>query len=97
MMMPRFFLFGMIRVPMWEYYWGLTAAQVELLTIDTPIVVYKRDKNKARPGQKGYEVSADRAEQYYYEWKKRKKRREKSGRKLDLQHLLATGEQKELP
>ena len=41
--MPRDFCFGLIRVPMWDYYWGLTAAQVELLTIDQPIVVYKKE------------------------------------------------------
>ena len=51
--MPRYFLFGFIEVPMWDYYWGLTAAQVELLTIDQPIVVYKADKDNDKPWKKG--------------------------------------------
>lgn len=97
MMMPRYFLFGIIRVPMWDYYWGLTSAQVDLLTIDTPIVVYKKSDSKPKPGQKGYSLSSDDAERQYYEWKKAKKAREKKGVRIDLNHLLSTGEKKEIP
>ena len=92
-MMPRYFLFGLIRVPMWEYRCGLTIAQIELLTIDTPIIVYKRNDNKPKPGEKGYTVSSDQAEKAYFEWLQRKKKR---GRKIDFQHLLATGEQRNI-
>lgn len=38
-------------VPMYEYYWGLTVAQVELLSIDVPIVVFKRDKKRDKHGK----------------------------------------------
>lgn len=30
---------------MWNYYWGYTAQQIQLLLLDAPIIVYK-DKNK---------------------------------------------------
>ena len=104
--MPRDFLFGLIRVPMWDYYWGLTAAQVELLTIDQPIVVYKKDEDNDKPWKKGT-VSEGYANKQYQQWLAKKKQREaegktlditqiQQGRRIDLGHLVATGEQKEL-
>lgn len=30
---------------MWNYYWGYTAQQIQLLLLDAPVIVYK-DKNK---------------------------------------------------
>lgn len=104
--MPRDFLFGLIRVPMWDYYWGLTAAQVELLTIDQPIVVYKKDEDNDKPWKKGT-VSESYANKQYQQWLAKKKQREaegktlditqiQQGRRIDLGHLVATGEQKEL-
>ena len=103
--MPRCFFFGMIEVPMWDYYWGLTAAQVELLTIDQPIIVYKADETKVKPWESGH-VSAEYANKQYEKWLKNKKEREKSGRKtdfgkifngkkVDFDEFLRTGEKKE--
>ena len=82
-MMPRDFLFGLIRVPMWDYYWGLTAAQVELLTIDQPIVVYKADKDNDKPWKKGT-VSETYANKQYQKWLEKKKKREAEGKTLDI-------------
>lgn len=105
--MPRDFLFGLIRVPMWDYYWGLTAAQVEILTIDQPIVVYKKDENKPKPWENGT-VSEDYAKKAYQKWLEKKKKREaegkavdvnqvfQKGKRVDFMHYLDTGEQKEL-
>lgn len=105
--MPRDFLFGLIRVPMWDYYWGLTAAQVEILTIDQPIVVYKKDENKPKPWENGT-VSEDYAKKAYQKWLEKKKKREaegkavdvnqvfQQGKRVDFMHYLDTGEQKEL-
>ena len=105
--MPRDFLFGLIRVPMWDYYWGLTAAQVELLTIDQPIVVYKKDENKPKPWEKGT-VTEDYAKKAYQKWLEKKKKREaegknvdinqvfQRGKRVDFMHYLDTGEKKEL-
>lgn len=105
--MPRDFCFGLIRVPMWDYYWGLTAAQVELLTIDQPIVVYKADEDNDKPWKKGT-VSKSYANKQYEKWLKKKQEREQSGmsekmdgifkhgKRIDLFHLVETGEQKEI-
>ena len=103
--MPRDFLFGMIRVPMWDYYWGLTAAQVELLTIDQPIVVYKADKDNDKPWKNGT-VTEGYAKSQYQKWLEKKKKREaegkdlgkmfQNGRKIDFDKLLGTGEEKPL-
>lgn len=76
--MPRYFLFGMIEVPMWDYYWGLTSAQVDLLTIDQPIILYKADENKEKPWKEG-KVSADYANKQYQKWLKNKEKRERLG------------------
>lgn len=103
--MPRDFLFGMIRVPMWDYYWGLTAAQVELLTIDQPIVVYKADKDNDKPWKNGT-ATENYAKSQYQKWLEKKKKREaegkdlgkmfQNGRKIDFDKLLSTGEEKPL-
>ena len=31
---------------MWGYYWGYTAAQIELMAVDCPITVYNHKDNK---------------------------------------------------
>lgn len=94
--MPRDFFFGMVRVPMWDYYWGLTAAQIEILTIDQPIFVYKRDdENKPKPGQKGFTRTAEQARKEYERWKARQEEEKRKGIKVDLNTFLRTGEKKE--
>jgi hypothetical protein len=103
-MMPRDFCFGLIRVPMWDYYWGLTAAQVELLVIDQPIVVFKKDEDNDKPWKNG-KVSESYAKNQYQKWLEKKKKREAEGndldflghgKRIDFQHFVETGEQKEL-
>ena len=37
---------GLVNIPLWGYRQALTLAQIELLASDTPLVVYKRDKQK---------------------------------------------------
>lgn len=41
-------LWGLWNIPMWGYYWGYTAAQIELMAVDCPITVYnhKDKRNK---------------------------------------------------
>lgn len=43
-MKPRYFFFGLYRVPMWEYMCGMTIAQIELLSVDKPLVLYGKKK-----------------------------------------------------
>jgi hypothetical protein len=90
--MPRYFFFGLVRVPMYEYYWGHTAAQIQLIDIDQPITLYKMsDPNEGlKPGDKGWKPNAKKLEKTVEDWKKRKAEREKRGFKLDT--FLRTGE-----
>lgn len=90
--MPRYFFFGIIRVQMYEYYWGHTAAQIDLIDIDQPLTVYaKQDSPKGlKPGDKGWKPNAKKLEEAVRRWEKRKAEREKRGFRLDT--LLQTGE-----
>lgn len=36
---------------MYDYYWGLTVAQIELLSIDAPMVVYKHERKRDKNGR----------------------------------------------
>lgn len=85
--MPRDYLFGLIRIPMYDYYWGLTAAQVELLSVDQPLVVWKKDKAKEKPWKDG-KVTEGYAERQYRKWLEKKAQREKQGKKLDFMKYL---------
>lgn len=92
--MPRYFFFGFYRVPMYEYYWGHTAAQIELIDADVPIICYKKPDEKTngglKPGDKGYKPNPQKLAESVKKWKERKAAREKRGFKLD--QLLRTGE-----
>lgn len=74
---------------MYEYYWGHTAAQIDLMNIDAPFTCYKkRDPNEGKkPGDPGYVPDAKKLEDAVEKWKERKKRRG-----FDMKHYLATGE-----
>lgn len=103
MMMPRDMLFGFVRVPMWDYYWGLTAAQVDLLLTDRPVVVYKRDEERSAPWKNGT-ATKSYADKQYQRWLEKKKKREQDGRsvspdalfanakRIDFSHYLSSGE-----
>ncbi len=45
-MASKSFLWGLINIPMFEYRWVLTIAQIELLSIDKPVVNYRIGKDK---------------------------------------------------
>lgn len=89
--MPRYLFFGLFRVQMYEYYWGHTAAQIELIDADAPIVCYKKhDPNEGlKPGDKGYKPNAKKLKSTVEKWKKRKEARKARGFQLDK--FLATG------
>lgn len=93
--MPRYLFFGLYRIPMYEYYWGHTAAQIELIDIDAPLICYeKHDKSHSgglKPGDKGYKPNAEKLNKAVEKWKKRKAEREARG--FDLKKFLSTGEQ----
>lgn len=94
--MRKDFFGGLVSVNDWEWLWGRTAAQIEIRMIDQPIVVYKRDDDKPKPGQKGYTKTAEEAARDYQRWKDRQAMEKKQGKKIDLHTFLATGDKKEI-
>lgn len=76
-MFPRLFLFGLVRVPRWDYDWGYTSAQISLMALDTPITVYRRDKDKV-PDTQDIESAKDRWTAKYG-----------NGEKIELSQLLS--------
>lgn len=86
----------MIRVARYDYQWGYTAAQIELMFCDAPVIKYKRDDdNKPKPGEKGFTRTAEQAQAAYAKWKARVEAEKKAGKKMDLDAFLKTGEKKD--
>ena len=92
--MRKDFFFGFLSVNDWEYLWGRTKAQIELRTIDQPLVVYKSDNKKETPWKNG-KVSEDYASIQYHKWLEKKKLREKQNKKIDFMKYLQTPESSE--
>lgn len=61
---------------------------------DAPVVKYKKDKNKPKPGEKGWTCTADKAQAAYEKWKNRQKAEKQKGVKYDLAALMKNGEKK---
>ena len=92
-MQPKYFLFGLIRIERYEYLYGHTAAQIELMTYDVPITVYKADNNKPKPGEKGFERTAAQANIEYQRWLDRREKERNKGVKVNLDNFLSNGEE----
>lgn len=92
--MPRYLFFGLYRIPMYEWYWGHTAAQIELIDIDAPFVCYAKHEERhgrgLKPGDKGYKPNKKKLDACVEKWQKRKAAREARG--FDLNRFLTTGE-----
>lgn len=87
--MPKYFLFGLYRIQMYEYYWGHTKAQIELIDIDQPFTAWAKSENTKKPGDKGYKPDKKKLDAAVERWKQRKAEREKRGFSLDA--FLNTG------
>lgn len=86
-------LFGLVRVQMYEYYWGHTAAQIEIIDIDQPATFFRHERNGGvKPGDPGYKPDPKKLEETVRKWRKRKEEREKRG--FSLETFLRTGEKK---
>lgn len=59
-------LFGLVTVKAYGYWWGYTAAQIELMVADVPLMVYDTVEN----GQDG-NPSAEQIEQARRKWENR--------------------------
>ena len=77
---------------MYEYRYGMTIAQLELIKYDQPFTAYKRrDPNEGlKPGDPGYKPDAEKLKASVERWKKRKEERKKRG--WILERFLKTGE-----
>ena len=89
-MMRKDFLGGLFSINRYDWLWGFTKAQIELLLVDQPIVVYKKEKKEA-PWKDG-KVSEDYADKQYRKWLERKKQREREGKTVDLEKTFANGQ-----
>jgi hypothetical protein len=88
-MQPLVLFGGLFRVPMFGYYWVHTSAQIDLLAIDVPVVVYKKDKKDVKHSKK--EMDSLMAK-----WEAKRKAQGKSsdfksGEKANLNDFLRTG------
>ena len=70
----RYFLFGLVRIPMYEWYWGYTQAQIELASADAPFVAYEA-KPKPKPGEPGFKSDPEKMKRDYERWKARQSKR----------------------
>lgn len=58
---------------MWGYYWGYTSAQVELMIVDAPLVVYKNDKRDANGKRKAPKPTGAAIERAALKWQQEHK------------------------
>ena len=89
-MQPLILLGGAIKVPMYGYYWIHTSAQIDLMAIDVPVVVYRKTKDG--------EVKHTKKEMdnVMAKWEAKRKKMGKDtdfsvGTKLDMNEFLRTG------
>lgn len=75
-MADRTFFFGLISVNAWGMNWGYTAAQVELMATDKPIIVYTNGK-PPKPSAKALNSVAEKWKEKYG-----------NGEKVDINELL---------
>lgn len=80
-MKSRWF-FGLWRVPMYEYLYGYTRAQLELMGVDKPFVAYKKRDDGGKSGVTSEAKQVAAVER----WKERRKKR-----KFNFQEFLQTG------
>lgn len=67
----------------YDYWWGYTAAQLELMAVDQPVVVYKKAAKDKAPSKEKMMKLAER-------WKKeRAGRKSYVGREVSLSEILS--------
>lgn len=69
----------------YDYWWGYTSAQIDLMIADQPLVVYPKDKGeKKAPTRKTMDDFADK-------WMAKKQGKTLSGQKISLDEYLRNG------
>ena len=82
------FIFGIWPVRAFDYYWTYTIAQIELMLVDKPLVLYKDDKGADSKG--GKPPSREEAERAYKEFMDRKEK-ERKGERLNINKWIKNG------
>lgn len=67
---PLILFFGLWRIPMWGYYWQYTLAQIELLSVDGPLISYNR-KNRTKDNKSAPAVRAEDVNRKVKEWQEK--------------------------
>ena len=73
LMASRSFFFGLLTIPMYEYRCVLTCAQIELLTIDKPVINYLTGNDKKGKAKSPKRPTKQRIEKVTQEWEERYK------------------------
>lgn len=68
-------------VKAYDYWWGYTCAQIELMLADTPIVIYKKDKADKKHTKKELDELTRR-------WKEKKEKDAKEGKTVNLNDFI---------
>lgn len=82
---PLILFGGLIKIPMFSYYWVMTSAQLELMACDQPIVIYNVKEKKH---------SKKEMEELTRRWQKKKNMEESRGEHFDIKNFLNTREAK---
>lgn len=88
-MQPLLLFGGAIKIPMYGYYWVHSAAQIELLAIDVPVILYNKEKNKDSH-------TKEEMNDLMAKWESKRKKQGKdidfkAGEKTSLNDFLRTG------
>lgn len=79
--------FGLVCIRAWNYWWGYTSAQIDLMIADGPIIVY-HNKNKVKKHSKA-EMDA-----LVEQWKRKRAEQEARGEKINLNSFLGSSQKK---
>jgi len=69
-----------------DYWWGYTSCEIELMVMDQPVISYGKSKNKRSMMASRKEV--DELEQLQQKWEKKRNGRTFVGQKVDLGEFL---------
>lgn len=80
---------GIVQIPLYAYRWVMTSAQIDLMTIDIPIVVYKTEKDNNNHTKK-------EMNDLMTQWEEKRRKSGKSidftaGSKANLNDFMRTG------
>ena len=71
----------------YDYWWGYTSAQIDLMVADQPLIVYKKEKKRNADGSVKH--TAEEMDKLWDDWmKKKEKEGSMVGKKINLGEWL---------